>query len=128
MASDSSGKKTKSGIGFRYAWNGIRWTFQKERNFRIHTVAAVLAIIAGIFFRIETAEWTAVLLSIGFVIATEMINTVIELMMDHLSPERSETAGLIKDIAAGAVLIAAITAVLVGLTVFVPEIISVWKE
>ncbi|MFP7477820.1 diacylglycerol kinase family protein [Terribacillus saccharophilus] len=125
MASDSNGKKTKSGIGFRYAWNGIRWTFLEERNFRIHTIAAIIALIAGIIFRIGTPEWAAILLSIGFVIVTEMINTVVELMMDHLSPEHSEAAGLIKDIAAGAVLIAAITAICVGLVVFVPEIISV---
>ncbi|SDD19409.1 undecaprenol kinase/diacylglycerol kinase (ATP) [Terribacillus halophilus] len=124
MASDSSGKKTKSGIGFRYAWNGIRWTFLKERNFRIHTIAAVIALLAGFIFRIGTAQWAAILLSIGFVIATEMINTVIELAMDHLSPEQSEAVGLIKDIAAGAVLIAAITAIFVGLVIFVPEIIS----
>ncbi|MFP7253330.1 diacylglycerol kinase family protein [Terribacillus goriensis] len=125
MASDSNGKKTKSGIGFRYAWNGIRWTFLEERNFRIHTIAAIIALITGMILRINPAEWAAILLSIGFVIVTEMINTVVELMMDHLSPEQSKAAGLIKDIAAGAVLIAAITAICVGLVVFVPEIISV---
>lgn len=125
MASDSNGKKTKSGIGFRYAWNGIRWTFLEERNFRIHTIAAIIALIAGMLFRIEPAEWAAVLLSIGFVFVTEMINTVVELMMDHLSPGRNKAVGLIKDIAAGAVLIAAITAICVGLVVFVPEIISI---
>lgn len=125
MASDSNGKKTKSGIGFRYAWNGIRWTFLEERNFRIHTIAAMIALITGVIFRIEPAEWAAILLSIGFVIVTEMINTVVELMMDHLSPEKSSAVGLIKDIAAGAVLIAAITAICVGLVVFVPEILSV---
>ncbi|MFP7169699.1 diacylglycerol kinase family protein [Terribacillus sp. 7520-G] len=124
MASDSNGKKTKTGIGFRYAWNGIRWTFLRERNFRIHTIAAVMALLAGFVFRIGTAQWAAILLSIGFVIATEMINTVVELAMDHLSPEQSRTVGLIKDIAAGAVLIAAMTAIFVGLVVFVPEIIS----
>ncbi|QXE00461.1 diacylglycerol kinase family protein [Terribacillus sp. DMT04] len=125
MASDSNEKKTKTGIGFRYAWNGIRWTFVHERNFRIHTIATFLVLLAGVLFRIEAAEWAAVLLSIGFVIVTEMINTVVELMMDHLSPEQSKAVGLIKDISAGAVFVAAITAICVGLIVFIPELLSV---
>jgi diacylglycerol kinase (ATP) len=113
-------KRIKS---FQYGFNGIRFALS-EPNMVIHLVATVLVVSAGFFFRVSNVEWMFLVLAIGFVIAAETTNTAIEKLTDLVSPGYNEQAGRVKDMAAGAVLISAITAVIVGLIVFLPKLFS----
>ena len=84
---------------------------------------ALLAVIAGIIFNIQRSEWIVIVICIGMVIAAEAFNTAIERLVNLVSPEWHPIAGEVKDIAAGAVLICAIAAAIVGLIIFIPYII-----
>jgi len=105
---------------FRYAFNGIRLTIWAEHNFRIHLVATVLVVGLGFYFDMTASEWLWITFVISLVLITEMINTAIEKLVDLAEPNQNPLAGKIKDIAAGAVLIAAITAVVIGALIFWP--------
>lgn len=102
---------------FVYAFNGLRLSLS-QRNMRIHLVCAVLAIIAGLLLHISRTEWCLVAGCIGFVISAEVVNTAIEYFVDMVSPQRQEHAGRVKDLAAGAVLVAAVTALATGGMIF----------
>ena len=103
---------------FRYAGRGVATMFRSEPNARIHALAAVAAIAAGLFFGIERGEWLAVVLAIGGVFCAEGFNTAFEALCDVASPRRNPHVERAKDVAAGAVLIAALAALAVGLLVF----------
>lgn len=105
---------------FGYAWKGIRCCVGKEQNLSFHLIATVVMVIAGFTFGISRTEWMIVLLCIGAVIAAELFNTAIEKLVDLVSPERHPIAGQVKDIAAGAVLVCAVAAAMVGLLIFTP--------
>lgn len=109
---------------FLYAINGFRFSLREQVNFRIHLFLAFLVVAGGLFFRISRSEWLILLLWMVIVLSAEMINTAIELLTDKIYPEWNEVAGKIKDIAAGAVLLAAIGAVISGLIIFLPHILS----
>lgn len=111
---------------FGYACKGLMQFFKTEHNLWIHCAAALLAVILGFFLNISRTQWTAILLVIGMVISAEAFNTCIEKMMDYLAPEQHEKVRYIKDLAAGAVLITAIVAALVGLIIFLPGIIALF--
>jgi diacylglycerol kinase (ATP) len=83
-------------------------------------IAAMAVIIAGIVLGITRTEWIMVVMCIGTVIAAELFNTAIEKLVDLVSPERHPVAGRVKDIAAGAVLICAVAAAIIGLIIFIP--------
>jgi len=108
---------------FKYAFNGIVKSFLIESKIRFHSLAAAVVIIAGFILDITYTEWALLVFAIGMVFTAEMINTGIEKIVDLVSPQKHPLAGLIKDLAAGAVLIAAITAAIIGLLVFVPKIL-----
>ncbi len=105
---------------FGYAWKGIRCCVGKEQNLSFHLIVTVLTIIAGFLLDITRTDWMIVILCIGVVIAAELFNTAIEKLVDLVSPERHPIAGQVKDIAAGAVLLCAATAAIIGLIVFIP--------
>ena len=107
---------------FEYAWRGIIYTVTTQPNFRRHIVVALIAILAGWYYDLSLTEWCLVLLSIGTVWTAELVNTSIEHLTDIVSPDYNELIGKVKDIAAGAVLFAAIAAGIVGLLVFLPHI------
>lgn len=86
-------------------------------------LAIVLVVIAGYYFEIDTIEWVAVITVIGLVVTTEMVNTAIEETINYVKPEIHPAAKKIKDIAAGAVLIASLTALIVGVVIFIPKIL-----
>lgn len=113
-------KRVKS---FSYAGKGIRNLVCKEHNAWIHLTVALLTVIAGFVFEIQRGEWIAVIGCIGGVIAAEAFNTAIERLVNLVSPEWHPIAGEVKDIAAGAVLICAITAAIIGGIIFLPYII-----
>ena len=108
---------------FRYAFNGLKILIREEHNARVQLVVACCVIMAGLFFQISHHEWLAIILSIGLVISAEAMNTAIENIADFISPERNESIKRIKDLAAAAVLICALTAVVVGLMVFLPYLV-----
>ena len=108
---------------FGFAFNGLKILFSEEHNARIHLIAAVIVIIAGFCFHISALEWMAVVLAIGLVITMEIINSAIENMADFVSPERHEMIKKIKDLSAAGVLVSAVTALIIGLIIFVPKIL-----
>lgn len=108
---------------FKYAFAGLWFIFKSTHNAWIHVSAAVLVVVLGFYFSIGNYEWIALTLVIGFVMVSEAINTAIERLVDLTSPEWNEKAGRIKDMAAGAVLIAAFIAVVVALLVFIPHLL-----
>lgn len=110
---------------FIHAFNGIKMAFKEEPNFRIHVVATIMVIAAGLYFQLSTEEWLAVIIVIGLVLLTELLNTAIENIADFISPERHEKIKTIKDISASAVLISAIVALMVGLLIFIPKILLI---
>ena len=116
-------KDNKKLIGFSFAWNGLKELIKSERNFKIHLLVAMLTIFAGFYFDLLLMEWAILILVIGLVLITEMINSAIEKMIDYLKPEIHPSAKIIKDIAAGAVLLSAIISVIIGLILFLPKII-----
>lgn len=109
---------------FVYATRGIIDFFKKEHNAQIHLAITILVIILSVFLRLNKSETIAVVFSIALVWITEMVNTAIEKTMDFISLKRQPQIRVIKDLSAGAVLIAAIAAVIVGCIIFIPKIIS----
>ena len=107
---------------FKDALQGIAAVAATQFNFRFHLTASVFVSIAGFYFKINRGEWIAVLLSIGLVMITETINTSIEFLADAVTKERREDIRKVKDVAAGAVLIAAIVAAVIGIIIFAPKI------
>jgi diacylglycerol kinase len=107
---------------FGYALNGWRTLVREEPNALIHVIAAITAVICGFVFQISTTEWLAVILSIVIVLASELFNTSLELICDHIEPDRNTQIKKIKDLAAGAVLISSLGALAVGLIIFLPKI------
>lgn len=113
-------KRLKS---FSYAFNGLRLLIKEEHNAWVHLLATICVVIFGFVLSLSPLEWIAVIFAIGFVFAMEAINSSIERIADFISPERHDMIKQIKDISAAAVLIAALTALIVGLLVFVPKIL-----
>lgn len=116
-------KDKKSNIGFRYAWNGICSAVKSERNLRIHLLCGSLATLVGFILQLTRIEWMILLLVIMSVLVAEIFNTVVEQLIDYIKPEIHPAAKFIKDAAAGAVLMTAITAVLIGCLLFIPRVI-----
>lgn len=108
---------------FRYAFNGIRLLIQKEHNAWIHSFVAICVVIAGCFLGLSQMEWIAIVIVIGAVLAAEAINSSIEALADLVSPDYNEAIKRTKDLAAGAVLIMAIAAAIVGFIIFVPKLL-----
>lgn len=112
-------KRAKS---FTHAWRGIKIIMRTQHNAWLHVFFALLAIALGCYFCISLTEWLALILSIGLVLVAEAINTALEFDIDLTSPEYHPFARDTKDVAAGAVLIAALTALVVGLIIFLPKV------
>jgi len=106
---------------FPYAINGILLAFKNEPNFRFHLLAATVVIILAIVVKLTPIEFAILILTIGFVIILELINTTFEALVDLVSPEIREHAKIAKDVSAAAVLLSAILAVAIGALLFVPK-------
>lgn len=112
---------------FTYAFKGWRSAFKTQLNFRVQCVFAVVAIVLGFCLNISTNEWLWIALNITLVLFAELINTALETLVDLVSPDYNEKAGMVKDIAAGAVTITAINAALSGLYIFVPKLLLLFR-
>ncbi|HEO2484624.1 TPA: diacylglycerol kinase family protein [Streptococcus agalactiae] len=125
---DNNQKKWKNRTltsSMEFAVTGIFTAFKEERNMRKHLVSAILVILAGLTFQVSMVEWLFLLLSIFLVITFEIINSAIENVVDLASNYHfSMLAKNAKDMAAGAVLVVSLFAVLVGLIIFIPNILA----
>lgn len=107
---------------FGYAFEGIFTGIKKERNMKIHCFAMVCVIFAGFMVKLSAVKWCICLILFGLVLALELVNTAVEAVVDLVTEEKKPLAKLAKDTAAGAVLIAAIMAAVIGCIIFIPEI------
>ena len=108
---------------FGYAFKGIDDVIENEPNMKIHVVVAILVVIMAFILKVSIIEWIILVLLIGAVLAAETINTTIENLVDMYTKEYDEKAKIVKDTAAGTVLILAITSAIIGLIIFIPKII-----
>ena len=111
-------------ISFKHAFIGIADFFQSEHNALIHLVVAIVAIGFGIWLSISCVEWIIVICLIGIVYMAEFFNTAIEKLGDSITGEYNEAIKGAKDLSAAAVLIVALTAVVIGLIIFIPRLID----
>jgi len=107
---------------FGYAFEGWWHVLHTQRNAWVHAVASVLVVLLAAWLRLPARDWAVLILTIAFVWASEFINTSIEAIVDLSSPERHPLAKIGKDVGAAAVLIAALTSVLVGLLILGPPL------
>ena len=118
-------KKDSLYRSFGYAFQGIFTCVRKERNMKIHCVAAVLVVIAGVILKISAIEWCICMVLFGLVMTLEHVNTAVEAVVDMVTEEYHPLAKVAKDTAAGAVLIAAIMAAIAGCIIFLPKIAQI---
>lgn len=107
---------------FGYAINGLKVLFREEHNARIHILVALIAIVLGFIFHISANEWLAICVLIGLVLSLEALNSAVENLSDHVSPQWNEKIKKAKDLSAAAVFIAALIAVVCGCIIFLPKI------
>lgn len=103
---------------FRYAAEGVMYALRTQVNMRIHVAVALLVIVAGLTLHISRLDWLFVCVAIAIVIVSELFNTAVEAAVDLISPDIHPLAKAAKDTAAGAVLLAAVFAVIIGIFVF----------
>ncbi len=113
---------------FAFAISGLKICFYSETNFKIHVLLTIIAVLFGIGFNIPEAEWLAIIFCITLVIVLEMINTAIEKLCDVVHKDIHPGIKKVKDITAGAVLIAAVCSVIIAAVIFVPKIIVYIKS
>ncbi len=111
---------------FTFAIRGIIRLVKHEHNARIHLVILVLVIVAGLIFKLGPYEWMAVVFASGLVFVSELFNTAIEKLADEVDPKWNERIGQVKDYAAGAVLMSALVAIIIGALVFIPGIMAMF--
>lgn len=107
---------------FKYAFSGVWHVLRTQRNARIHLSVALVVIALGLWLGLSRTEWAIIVLTIGLVLAAESFNTVAEAAVDLATTEYHPLARIAKDVAAGAVLLMAITAVVVGLLILGPPL------
>lgn len=114
-------------ISFRHALAGLIWAFKTQPNYRVHLSLSSLALFAGIFFRITQFEFLIIFVVIFGGLAFETVNTALEKTCDAVSKSFNEDIRIAKDVAAGAMLIYAIGAFIVALTIFIPHLLNLFN-
>lgn len=107
---------------------GVARTWVRERNFRLHVVVAIAVVVMAAVLRVSRVECAVLVLTMGLVFTTELLNTAMEAVVDLISPEYHEAARTAKDAAAGAVLLSALMAVIVGLLILGPPLWQWWRS
>ncbi|HIK04121.1 MAG TPA: diacylglycerol kinase family protein [Trichormus sp. M33_DOE_039] len=111
-------------VSFKYAWAGISYSFQTQRNFRIHVSVCTLAIALSVFLHLSPVEIAIIGITSGLVLALELLNTAIESLVDlTVKQTYHELAKIAKDCAAGAVLVSALVAILVAAVLLLPPLV-----
>lgn len=113
---------------FGFALAGISYAWSTQSNLRIHLPVALLVLLAAFLFRLRAGEFVFLFFAIFLVFIAEMLNTAIELAVDLFGPGHHRLAKAAKDVAAGAVLLAALNAIIVGILVFYPHLLALWKR
>lgn len=108
---------------FSYAFTGLKTLFNEEHNARIHLVSALIVIVLGFVLKVSPAEWISLIVVMSLVFICELINTSLEALADLVSPGKHPQIKKVKDLAAGAVLISALSALITGIIIFTPKII-----
>lgn len=116
--------RVKSAI---YALNGLKILLKEEHNSRIHTAITIVVIIAGLLLNISNTEWLVICILIGMVFSLEIMNSAIENLCDHVTPQWNETIKKIKDLAAAAVFVASVVSVICGAIIFLPKICDLFQ-
>jgi diacylglycerol kinase (ATP) len=111
---------------FRDAFRGIGFAIRTQKNMHIHLIATGLVLALGFCFSISKTEWALLTFAIGLVLVAETFNTSIEKLSDCITKDYDKNIGIVKDVAAGAVLLAAIFAVGIGLLVFIPYLCEIF--
>lgn len=109
---------------FRFAFAGLDYVLRTQPNMRVHLLITLVVIGMGIGLDLSLTQWTMLVLAIAFVLVGEMLNTVIEKLVDLISPDFHPLAKIIKDVTAGVVLLTAIASVVVGLLILGPPLWS----
>lgn len=123
MNSEKFSARSRFG-SFRFAFKGLLTLLKYEHNSRIHLLAALAVIAAGIVLKISLPEWCLIIIVIGLVFMAELLNTALEEMSDIIDPEWNEKIRKVKDYAAAAVLISSIVSAVVGGLIFIPKILD----
>jgi len=110
---------------FRYALVGLKKVFIEEQNFQVHVLVTVVVVLLGWYFQISSWQWAILILLIAFVLILEIINSIIERLIDLLKPRIHEYVKDVKDMGAALVFIGALAALLIGLIIFLPYILSI---
>lgn len=110
-------------LSFRYAFEGLVAALKEEPNLKFHILAALIVLLLSVFLQISLRDWIIIIILIGLVIAVELTNTAIEALVNGLTENQHPVAKIAKDISAGAVLVVAITAAIVGVLIFYPYFI-----
>ncbi len=109
---------------FRYAFAGLFYALRTQRNTRIHLAIAAAVVAMGVWLGLSFTDWAVLILTIGFVLVGEMLNTVAETLVDLINPGYHPLAKTIKDVTAGAVLLTALISVIVGLVILGPPLLN----
>ena len=110
---------------FRFAFSGLWYTLCTQRNMRVHLAIASVVIILGLWLNLSADQWAMIALASGLVLVSEMTNTVIENLVDLVCPDYHPSAKIVKDVMAGAVVLASIIAVIIGLLILGPPL---WQK
>lgn len=108
---------------FKYAFKGFYLLVTEEHSIITQLIIAILVCIFGFVMNISATEWGFQILAIGLVLSVEALNTAIERLADFVHPEHHKKIGIIKDIGAGAAFFAVLTAVVIGLVIYLPKLI-----
>lgn len=107
-------------LSFKYAFEGLLTAFKEQPNLKFHILVALIVLFLGLIFSVTRLEWLVLIFCIGLVISLELTNSAIEAIVDSFTEEDHPIAKKAKDIAAGAVLVASITTLIVGILIFLP--------
>lgn len=111
---------------FTYPIKGLKYAYRNEQNLAFDSFMAIFVIVMGIIFKISVVEWAFLIFTVGLVISAELFNTAIEAVVDLVTEEYHPLAKVAKDTSAAAVFILAIVAVIVGIIIFLPKVISLF--
>ncbi|MFH1085071.1 MAG: diacylglycerol kinase family protein [Chloroflexota bacterium] len=106
----------------RYAVEGLGYVVRHERNARIHLAMAIAVVALGLWLGLSLEQWAFMVAAIALVFAGEMLNTVVELLVDLICPDVNPLAKHVKDVAAGAILVASLAAALLGVMILGPKL------
>lgn len=110
------------------AWRGMFHVWRTQGHMKFHFLAGITVLCLAWWWGVTTFEWLILIVAIGCVIGAEVMNTAIEIVVDMVQPNFNPIAGMAKDVAAGAVLVATIQAVVIGMIVFLPHLLRLARK